>query len=625
MTSLQSGAWNTLRTKAKAQWKANDLPCGICGQPIDWSASGRTSYGASVDHINPRHQTGQTLVPIEELRVVHNKCNAARGNRTRSKGAKTQTGTKVSKSGEKGLQKRTSPAKAISSDRQATPAPSKEAFTPIESNLEPTHGIAPTKDTVLAASWLSDWLSSGGTTVWPRLMSDVHPRAVGSYGIEAIDWIHKRRELDKQIPKNQKQLRLWQQLLLLRGLEHDANGRLVWQNVLVTTRRQVGKSVALRELCLWRVHQAELFGEEQLIMHTAKDLSVAKEVQRPARIWSEDHHYIVRKTHGQEEIELPDGSRWMIRGTRSVYGYSVSMALVDEAWGVDPLIVDDGLEPTMIERESPQLWLISTAHRQASSLMLKRRKQALRDLLDPKDTLIMEWSALRNAKHSDELAWQSASPHWDERAEAFISSKVGTDGFAEQWLNIWPTGEVDTSNHFVDEDLWRSKAFPMAKPSPDTQVVIAVEDNFGTGASAAMAWVEGETKYVTGKQFDRLADAWKFASEATENRLQSTVLCGITLRNDPAVQAQTVPVVPVGMKETRSALPLVRELLATGKLRHADSQDLNDQVLGTVVKPAPAGGLSLSTNAHARSDLLRCMAWAVQHVHKQIDDTPIIF
>ena len=89
--------------------------------------------------------------------------------------------------------------------------------------------------------------------------------------------------------------------------------------------RQLGKSWLLRELCLWRIHQGERFGEPQDVLHTGKDLAICKEVQRPARIWAKARpdEYRVREVNGQEEIELlEDGSRWMLRAKEAVYGYA---------------------------------------------------------------------------------------------------------------------------------------------------------------------------------------------------------------------------------------------------------------------------------------------------------------
>ena len=55
--------------------------------------------------------------------------------------------------------------------------------------------------------------------------------------------------------------------------------------------------------------------------------------------------------------------------------------------------VDEGLTPTMAEREQAQLILFSTAHRRATALMLDRRKVALDGLEIGDGDLLIEWSA----------------------------------------------------------------------------------------------------------------------------------------------------------------------------------------------------------------------------------------
>ena len=176
-------------------------------------------------------------------------------------------------------------------------------------------------------------------------MTAPHPRAVGSYGPEFSAWSEAR---------SGRPLRWWQRLAATRLLEHDAAGLLVWLVVLLTTSRQVGKSVLLGDLALWRIGQARRWGEPQLALLVSKDNAAAAEVHRPARAWARGQGWKVREANGEQEIATPDGSRWAIRGQGSVYSYSASLAMVDEAWAVDPAAVEDGLEPTMAERTSPQ-------------------------------------------------------------------------------------------------------------------------------------------------------------------------------------------------------------------------------------------------------------------------------
>ena len=56
-------------------------------------------------------------------------------------------------------------------------------------------------------------------------------------------------------------------------------------------------------------------------------------------------------------------------------------------------MVDDGLEPTLVEGEQPWLVLTSTAHRLSTALMIDRRLAALDDLETVAEpVLILEWS-----------------------------------------------------------------------------------------------------------------------------------------------------------------------------------------------------------------------------------------
>ena len=66
--------------------------CAICGQAIDLGADGRRGDGATLDHAHPRHDGGD-LIPADPalVRLVHNRCNVARGNRTRARSLKFGT------------------------------------------------------------------------------------------------------------------------------------------------------------------------------------------------------------------------------------------------------------------------------------------------------------------------------------------------------------------------------------------------------------------------------------------------------------------------------------------------------------------------------------------------------
>lgn len=613
---INSSAWNTLRNKAKDKWRANGLPCGICGAEIDWNVSGRNAWGASVDHIESRMFGGETIVPLDQLRVVHNKCNSSRGSRERHAKNKVVTGTRGKKSSSTffSTQNNTPNALILSGH------PRKKA-----KDFEPDAGISPDDQTILNSPWIKSWIDKYGTEAWPRLSSAIHPEAVDSLGVQAIEWINERRANDKYVPKKEKALRPWQELVILRSLECDKDQKLVWRKIVISSRRQAGKSVVARELILWRTHQKERFGEEQLVLHTAQNLAVAREIQRPARAWADEKDYRVRLTHGNEEIELPDGSRWMIRGTESVYGYSVSMGFIDEAWGVKPEVVDDGLEPTMIERESSQLYLFSTAHESATDLMLKNRSEALKQMFEPASTLILEWSAHKDSDNSDIGAWQQASPHWDEKIKDFIAARVESDGFRSQWLNIWAKVDDNAKNYLVSTDAWKDLHQDDLVIPDGAECVVAVDDYFGMGGSIGIAWMdENKVIYTTGQVFERMADVWAMAKEITSTRPMSHILAGVTIVADPNALEMPVPVHGAGTKESRSSIALVRELVNEKQLRY-QSFDLDEQIIEMVVKPAPAGGLVPAVIEHRRTDLVKVCSWAIQAVYRKTENAPMIY
>ena len=147
-------------------------------------------------------------------------------------------------------------------------------------DIRPDQGIStPAPDSVAwrRAPWVLPYTDVPANAAWPRLMSRPHPAAAGSYGPEALAWLEAEAGIT---------LRYWQALAIVRALEHDTDGALVWPAVVLSTARQVGKSWLVRALALWRVCHGELFGEPQLVLHTGKDLNVCREVHRPARVWA---------------------------------------------------------------------------------------------------------------------------------------------------------------------------------------------------------------------------------------------------------------------------------------------------------------------------------------------------
>lgn len=291
-----------------------------------------------------------------------------------------------------------------------------------------------------APKWLAPFLEVPGDASPPLAMSAVHPEAVGSHGPKAVEWVDATLGI---------QLRWWQRLAVVRQLECREDGSLCWPDVVESASRRVGKSVRLRSMALWRLAEGPaLFPEPQLAIHTGKDLAIVREIQRGGWHWAESQGWRVVRAIGRESIEN-DEHRWLARSTDSVYGYDVTLGMVDEAWAVDPTTVAEGLEPAAMERISPQIVLTSTAHRKATSLMRGR----ISDSLAMDSSLLLLWSVPDDVDTSDIATWRAASAHWSPARERLMSSKWDRamrgeqdeelddpdplKGFESQYLNRW--------------------------------------------------------------------------------------------------------------------------------------------------------------------------------------------
>jgi hypothetical protein len=349
-------------------------------------------------------------------------------------------------------------------------------------------------------------------------------------------------------------------------------------------------------------------------------------VQRPARVWAKakPEFYKVREVNGQEEIEvLADGSRWMLRAKEATYGYSVSMAAADEAWKVRESSIEEGLTPTMIERVQPQLLLVSTAHRLATSLMLGRRAAALAELESGEGDLLIEWSAPEDAALDDRRAWRLASPHWTVEREAAIGKQLRSalggeiddpdepdpeQFFRAQWLNQWPrrlSVVPGNSELLLPAGVWDTLAEPgLVSSGP---LWAAVDDDVGYGAAvAAAARLEDGRVELDGWVCSDWAAAMADVESLAEGR-------GVRQLIVAAALADRIPAGVGGsrhtgaVKDTRVGLATLRDLCMGGAVAHDNTPEL-DEALGLARVRETSAGLVLVASGPLH--LIRAAVWA---------------
>jgi phage terminase large subunit-like protein len=469
-------------------------------------------------------------------------------------------------------------------------------------------------------SWLVDLARTAGEWAWPRLMTGIHPRAAGSYGTKAI------AEIEAAAGRP-----LWpgQALVILRALEHDAAGVLVWKRVGVSEPRQQGKSTIVGHVAWWRLCSGVLFGEPGDVLHVARDVGAAVNVQRPHRLRAErePERFKVRSAGGRLEIEhLGDGGRWLLRSSDGVYSYSAVMAIADEAWDLPSSVVDDALAPVLLQRESPQLWVVSTANVKATSLMLGLRAQAIAELDDPQSMLWVEWSANPDDDVGDPAVWRSVCPRWTpeiaERYEELYASAAArrpsdpvaddpVDGFARQYLNVWPSTvePVRRGEPLADMDAWAACEEDHTPPEGGA-IVLVLEEHWDRGVSLVLvAELSDYRFYVQAWQFATRVEAFATAIVFCGKRRLHQVLVGATFVHDPL--AVELGATPVGTRELPPAIATFRELLGDDKIRHYASQLLTEQLAAARVAASLSGQPVLQTDRGARMDTLKAALWGL--------------
>lgn len=465
-------------------------------------------------------------------------------------------------------------------------------------------------------SWLQPFLEVPEDAAPPLYVSGVHPEAVGSYGPMLIEWAEAfLSERGQKLT-----LRWWQRLAFVLQLQHRADGSLCWRVIIESGPRRIGKSVRLRVGTLWRLrHGPELFEPEQLCVHTGRDLAIVREVLRKAWPWADAQNgWASKRGMTEPEVSFNENNRWVARSKDSTAGYDCCLAHADEAWDILPSAIDDDLEPSMLERESPQLVLTSTAHRRATSLMRGRIADVL--AADDGETMILLWGAPPGADISDPAVWRAASPYWSESRRKLMASKyekamAGQDdpefddvdpvrGFMSQYLNVWHLAETrKVGNPVVSEDDWKGLSAAAMDGVPDS---VAVEAWWGSGVSVAAAWKPASGPVVVSvESFENLPAA---AAHVEELSPRKPVLVGASLVEHAQWRDRRLRVKSMSTS-TRTCIGDLTRFLAESKFIHDGSKVLEDQVLSLRVSPGVNGPRIRSTD---RADAIKAAVWAVQ-------------
>ena len=546
----QSRQWQLTRQKAK---KVLPTVCYRCGGEVDLDLPSSNRMHANLDHKIPVSRlegTGISPYDLENLAWAHAECNK-------------RAGSKLAQQG---------------------PPPAR----PVEPK---TYAPVPVVEDGAAAP--------------PRIESDPHPDAVGSYGLDAIDWIENSGLSAYGDPIR---LRPWQQRVLLRALEHDEDGTLVWPTVVLTVPRQQGKSIILAALATWRMAQPELLGQSQAqILFTSNKRETASLILNHAQQWaSEKAEWKPKYGAGRESLQHANGSTWRLAAATTGAGTGTSnhMVLVDEAWQIKRHVYDDYLSPTMYARQQKQAWLVSTAGESESDLLIHYRDQALAG----GNILILEWSAHPDHNPHDEATWRACTPHWEPHTLKYLTDQhnnLDIEAFQRQLLNQW----VERAEHWIRPfSQWHDlpvtpDPIPAGLPS-----FIALEADFD-GLHHALIHIhktpDGQL-LTTYTEHTRLEDA---LADAEQRRQQPNTHLTITptYGNRTSSPAERM----VGAREMNTAQQHLQAAIRAGTLHHEHHPTLTTAIKRSRLSKTQRGWSLSAPPGEGGVQLARALAFAV--------------
>ncbi|KAA9133742.1 HNH endonuclease [Microbacterium caowuchunii] len=76
---LNSAAYQKLSRELKAEWRAINAPCWLCGQAIDYDAPFNDPNSCEPDHVKPRKTHPHLALDRNNIRPSHCRCNRSRG------------------------------------------------------------------------------------------------------------------------------------------------------------------------------------------------------------------------------------------------------------------------------------------------------------------------------------------------------------------------------------------------------------------------------------------------------------------------------------------------------------------------------------------------------------------
>lgn len=407
------------------------------------------------------------------------------------------------------------------------------------------------------------------------------PEFVSSAGVEAVELAASAGLV----------LDDWQATVVHDFLSERADGRWAALECGLIVPRQNGKSRCLEAIALYSLF---LDPDARLTLWSAHQFKTAREAFRNLAAMVQNYSHLsrlvksVRSSHGEEGIELVDGSRlnFVARSRTSGRGFSGDKLILDEAQEIDPEDVASSL-PMLSARPNPQIIYAGTVSATADHL----RKIHERAVANDGETrlAVTEFGAVLDDSIDDVAVWERANPSFGLRLDpefvAMERKSMDESAFMQERLGIWPLRVSELT--IFDAGVWEGCAdFDSMLPDRFCLAADAPPDRSEAYVAAAglrddLVHVEiVETKRGLGWVADFLIQkATKYSVPVVLDARGS--LGGIVSR----LESAGVKVFLMGAPDVAKACGEFFDAVVEQRLRHLDDPILNLAIGGAAKRP----------------------------------------
>jgi phage terminase large subunit-like protein len=395
----------------------------------------------------------------------------------------------------------------------------------------------------------------------------------------------------------------WQMFLAHEICKVTEDDKWFFKEAGVIISRQNGKSTFMQLMILWRMFALG----QKLQVHTAHKLTTSSEIFWKIDDTIQSHAKLVDdfgkkyESKGSQEIKLKSGGRYLVRANNSasrgiaapdtIYMDEVREFHDDEVWS--------SLRYTQMATPNPQTLIFSNAGDQHSLVLNRLRERGIAAALGGDDRIgWFEWSAEPGCDIRDKDAWAQANPSlgWTisiENLEAAMSDEesiVRTELLC-QWVSV--------VNPAISPTNWAAGADKNLKLDKEEQTWLAIDLSPDRKAGALIAAQQkGDLIHAvllrTWTNPVNL-DAKQIANDiADEVRKYQVETVAYSRQTSGAIAALLSPAgistTPIDGAVYGQACDEMLSAITSGRLRHADQDEFNRQVLSAVKLPFKDGG-----------------------------------